>query len=182
MFLLVGAGGHGRTIADMIEISAYVDANRAEWLDRERIANDDEARARNGLSLALGVGCVSPETCRKRRLIGEEYSLAGFPAPALIHSAAIVSPAAKIGDGSQVLPRAVVQPYATVGRFCLINSGAIIDHDCTIGDGTHIATGAILGGGVKVGKDCMIGMGAIVLPYSEIADGTLVKAATRYPR
>lgn len=182
MFLLVGAGGHGRTIADMIEIGAYVDPQQAWWTAAEHIPTDEAAMKRTDLALAIGIGSVSPESCWRRREIAESYIEAGFMAPALAHHAAVVSHNATVGDGSQVLPCAVVQPFAKIGRFCLINSGAIVDHDCTIGDGSHVSTGAVLGGGVTVGKDCMIGMGAVVLPYTVVPDGTLVKAQTRYPK
>ena len=85
-----------------------------------------------------------------------------------IHSSAIVSPSAAIGEGTVVMQGAIIQASANIGRHAIVNTGASIDHDCQIGDFAHISPGAVLSGNVQVGEGTHIGAGAVVIPNLKI--------------
>ena len=55
-----------------------------------------------------------------------------------IDQAAIVHPAAQIGEGTTIGPHATVGPHVRVGAHCKIGASAVIDGWTEIGDGTEI--------------------------------------------
>ena len=107
-----------------------------------------------------------------RKRISEQHR--GFGK--LVHSSAVVSGSAIIGEGTVIMAGAIVQANARIGKHCIINTGATVDHDCVIGDYVHIAPGAHLCGHVEVGEGSLIGVGVGIAPMCKIPPWTLVKA------
>lgn len=93
-----------------------------------------------------------------------------------IHPAAVVSPYAKIGEGSVVMANAVINPDAAIGRHCIINTAAVVEHDDRIGDFAHISVGAKLAGTVTVGSAAMVGIGAVVSNNLSVCGGCMIGA------
>ena len=96
-----------------------------------------------------------------------------FPHYCCEHS--VISPSARIGDGTIIMAGAVVQANARIGRFCIINTGATVDHDCVLEDFVHIAPGAHLCGGVHVGEGALVGVGVGIEPGVVIPKWSIVK-------
>lgn len=115
------------------------------------------SRGVTGIVFGFGEGAVRAERCARIREFG--YSL-----PILVHPSAVVSPSARLGDGTQVMARAVIQGDVVTGEGVLINTGAIVEHDCRLGAGVSVAPGAVLAGRVQVGAGTLVGAGAVVLP------------------
>src|SRR3569833_359415 len=59
--------------------------------------------------------------------------------PTLIHASAIVSLGTCIGEGTGVMPGAVIGPHTADGRFCILNTRCSIDHDGRKGDYSSMA-------------------------------------------
>lgn len=112
---------------------------------------------------------------RQRKKLAE--IIAHKPA-SLVHASAQLSRQARLGEGSVVLHRAIIQTHVNIGRYCIINSGAILEHDCRLNDFVHIAPGAILCGEVSIGAGSLIGAGAIVLPGISVGRGCIVGAGS----
>ena len=93
-----------------------------------------------------------------------------------IHSGAIVSPTAKIGEGTVVMAGAVIQAEAVIGKHCIINTCASVDHECILQPFVHIAPGAHLCGGVFVGEGGFVGTGVCLAPGFRVPEWTLIKA------
>ena len=96
--------------------------------------------------------------------------------PPLISNKAIVSKSAFIGEGTVIMPGAIIAANAKIGCFCIVNHGATVDHDCVIGDYVNIAPGAHLCGHVEVGEGSLVGVGVGIAPMCKIPAWTLVKA------
>ena len=93
-----------------------------------------------------------------------------------VHPSAVVSPHARIGEGSVVMPGAIINHSAQIGRHCIVNTGASIDHECQIGDFVHISPHATLCGNVSVGEGSWVGAGAVVIPGIKIGRWAVVGA------
>lgn len=156
---VIGQGGHGRVIRD---------SAAAAGLWSEIVFFDDKLDAAHTIAalrdkdteefdVAIGIGATEP-----RLRLANEFSALGFPLPAVIHPAAVISPSAQIGDGTVVMAGAVINTDCRIGRLCIINTGATVDHDCVLGDAVHIAPGAHLAGTVHVGDRSFLGTGAVV--------------------
>ena len=175
---IVGAGGHGRVVADALVVGGV---NAARLVPRD---------GRAGLALQ-GVAVTTPETgpdmagaafhvavgsaTIRSRLYASAVTAGALPLT-VVHPAAIVAFDAALGDGSFVAAGAVVAPLARTGVAAIINHGAVVDHDVVIGDFCHIAPNATLGGEVRIGDRVLIGSGAVVLPGVRIADDVTVGA------
>jgi sugar O-acyltransferase (sialic acid O-acetyltransferase NeuD family) len=189
-FVVLGAGGHGRVVADLIracggEVLGYVDADRAklgqvvddagrrvvageaEYLDR--IGGSALDPSLNGHATALAIG----DNYVRSRLLS---FLAAAELPALIHPSAVVSPAARLGRGTVVLAQVVVNARACIGDGVILNSGAIVEHDCVLGDAVHISPGAVVCGKVQIGKRTWIGAGATVIQGITVGADAVVGA------
>lgn len=76
-----------------------------------------------------------------------------------IHPAAIVSPKAKIGEGTKIWAFAQVRENAVIGKNCIIGNGVYIDQGVKVGDRVNIHNKALLYRNLVVEDDCFIGPG-----------------------
>jgi sugar O-acyltransferase (sialic acid O-acetyltransferase NeuD family) len=113
-----------------------------------------------------------------RREYLERFRKSGFKTPTLVHSSAVVSASANIGENSHILAGAVIAPMAELGEACIINTNASVDHECVLGAGVHIAPGATLCGCVRVGENTLIGAGSVVLPRVKIGANVVIGAGS----
>ena len=180
--VLVGFGGHGKSVADAVEsgneyrIYGYTDLhdNHNEY---RFLGTDDVLQElfTNGITRAfLCVGYLGKGILREK--LDDKLKALGFSFPVIIDPTAVISKKAKIGDGTFVGKGAVINAEATIGRHCIINTGAIVEHECKIDDFTHVAVGAILCGQVSVGKAALIGANATVIQCREVKEREIVPA------
>ena len=180
--LLLGAGGHGKAIADLLlaggsyDIAGFVDAApKASQVLGLPVLGDESrltALASQGITLAhAAVGHNAQRLAAASRL-----RAVGFALPSLIHPAALIGRGARIGDGAAILARAVIGPEAEIGPLALINTGAIVEHDCLVAEAAHIGPGVVLAGGVRIGAGALIGAGAAVRPGISIGAGAVIAA------
>lgn len=167
--VLVGAGGHSRSVIDVIEqdgryeIYGLVDVASnigSKVLGYEVIAGDEElpqlfSRCANAL---VTVGHIENNTLRVR--LYQTLKKIGYFLPVLVSPLAYVSKYAELGEGTVVMHHALVNTNAKVGRNCIINSKALVEHDVQVGDHCHISTASVLNGGVVVKENTFFGSNA----------------------
>ena len=169
----VGAGGHAKVVLELvqaqggIEVVGLVDADphmKGKEVLGAPVLGGDELLAQlfsDGVQHAfIGVGGVGDNT--PRRKVFELLKKHGYTVLSPIHPTAVVSPSAKIGEGTCLCAGSIVAAGATIGRDVIVNSGALVEHDCVVQDHVHVASGAILAGSVVVGEGSHIGAGATV--------------------
>jgi sugar O-acyltransferase (sialic acid O-acetyltransferase NeuD family) len=183
--LIVGAGGHGQVVADILE------AQRVAGDDVEVIGfvdDDPELAGQHRLgrpvlgslvriaqlghdALVLAVGDNPRRACldQELRRAGEQFAVARHPS-------ALIAADSSIDDGSMICARVFVGCCSRVGRGVILNTACTIDHHARIDDFVHVAPGVHLGGDVSIGSRSMIGIGAIVLPGVSIGCGAVVGA------
>ncbi len=194
--LIVGAGGHGRVVADIA-------ASDAGWTEIAFLDDGIPASQRSGAWPVIGAfkqlasltgefdACVAALGDARLRL---EHLLqakaAGFQIPTLVHPGAVVSRQARVAEGVVVCAGAVVNIGANIARGAIVNTGATVDHDCRLEEGVHVCPGAHLAGnvtigarswfgigavakqGIRIGSDVTVGAGAVCLV--DVADGAMV--------
>lgn len=183
--VLIGAGGHCKVIIDIIkstneyEIAGITDDNQkhANILDVPIIGDDSilEQLYKNGVNYAfICVGALN--NINLRNTIYRKLELIGFKLPVLIHKNSVVSEFARIGDGTCVLPGAIINAGSKVGKNCIINSGCVIEHDCTIGDNSHISPNVSLAGGVNIGCNTHVGIGSSIIQNINLGNNVTIGA------
>jgi len=180
--LILGAGGHGKVIADTAEACAAW--RQIAFLDDRHAALDGTMRwpVLAGIQEAqrfvseYADAIVAVGDCEMRLAWLDMLAAQGFCLPPLIHPAAWVSPGASLQDGCVVMANATVQTDTELGRGCIVNTAANIDHDCKLGDGVHVCPGASLGGDVNVGGGSWLGIGCSVIQGIRIGEHVKVAA------
>ena len=167
---LYGASGHGKVINDIAEsrgdsVEGFVDdnPNLTQYCGKKVYHQAD------GLSpmiVSIGINITRKKVVEKLNCV---FSKA-------IHPTAIVSPSAKIGEGTVVMPGAIINADVVIGNHCIINTGASVDHECVVGDYCHIAPHASLCGQVHVGDGTLIGVGASIIPCVSIGSWCTIGA------
>ncbi len=142
--VIVGAGGYGRTVADIARQSNRY--SEILFLDDNSTAEDVVGRCSEYTNFIASDTEIYPAFGDNEGRLQwvKKIEVASGIVPTLIHETAYVSPEASIDNGTVVLPKAVINTGVSVKRGCIINCGAIIDHGCVIEEGAHICLGVII--------------------------------------
>ena len=183
--LLIGAGGHCKSVLDCVLSSGAYDAigiindQRISILGVPVVGSDGDLTSlfKNGWTDAfITVGSVG-NTATRRRLY-EMIKKIGFTIPSVIDNTATIAKCTQISEGSFVGKKAVVNTGASLGCCSIINTGAIVEHDCVVGDFSHVSPGTVLCGQVRIGHDTHIGAGAVVRQLISIGNNVLIGAGS----
>ncbi len=205
--IIYGAGGHGRSLAALIQkkgnfnLIGFIDDGRAEGEEvlglpflggREKLAE----LAKEGVRLAVnGVGGIG--NLKSRLDVYNLLAQFGFHCPTVIHPTACIEDSAVLREGCQVLPLAYIGTQVEAGYGCIINTGAIVSHNCQLADYVNLSPGATLAGGVSIGEGSLVGMRATInlnvrigrraligngaTVKTDVPDGGVVPAGTIWP-
>lgn len=166
--IIVGAGGHGRSVAEAVisnavsefELIGFLDDS---WPNNRFIWNfpilgdtsDLRAYIRYADKAIVAIG-----NNKLRAELQERLIKVGFSLVTIKHSRAVVSPSALIGVGSAVMAGAVIGTEANLGMGVIVNSGAVIDHHCNVGDYGHLGVGVAMAGGSRLGRGAWLQAGS----------------------
>ena len=176
--LIIGAGGHGRVVADIAALCGY----------KEIFFLDDNFNDQNVNSNIIGksaefekylcshsfVVAVGNNNVRKK--IQKMILQRGGHVVSLIHPSAVIGSHVNIGVGTVVMANAVINTGTDIGDGVIINTCSSVDHDCKIGDFSHISVGAHVAGTVNIGDVTMIGAGATVINNVNICADCMIGA------
>lgn len=178
--IIWGAGGHAVSVANVAlsvghEIKNFVDKNKKgnTLLGIPIIGDLSEIEDPFKYSYGIAVGDNSIRERIHRALLKD---FKGLDFPVLVHQTATISFFSNVGEGTVVMPHAVIGPNSTVGKFCLINTRASVDHDCLVQDFASLAPAAVTGGAVSIGKRSAISIGATVKHGVQIGDDSVLGA------
>ncbi|PHV70149.1 pilin glycosylation protein [Sporanaerobium hydrogeniformans] len=179
--LIVGAGGHGKVVLEMAQAMGGYDA--ICFIDDQlvgekvlghqvvgKIADCKELQQSfQEAIVAIGDNALRLELTKKLLVMG-------YKMPPIIHPKAIISRSAQIGEGTVVMPLAVVNAEVTINQAVIVNTGVIVEHDCRVEAGVHLSPRSSLGGTVYIGEKSWIGMGASVIHTIHIGSNVIVGA------
>lgn len=181
--LIIGAGGHGRVVLDIIRAGkkyspvGFLDADAS--LAGTKIANVPVLGAVNLLPRLAGrarAAVVAIGDSRIRRGYARLVEDVGLELLTVIHPSASVSPAASIGRNVVIAAGACVSVDAKIGDGVIVNTNAVVDHECEIGPETHICPGALLAGRVRMGSGVFVGLGAKIIQCIAVGDDAVIGA------
>jgi sugar O-acyltransferase (sialic acid O-acetyltransferase NeuD family) len=177
--LVIGAGGHGQVVAEILRASSRSDRG----LEFAGFLDDNRCGDRNVLGPLSAVHDVPHDAVvvavgdnQMRARISTRLAAAGERVVTVRHASAIVSSGIEAGDGSMFCAGAIACTAAAIGRGVILNTACSVDHHCHVGDYVHIAPGVRIGGEVTIGDRVLVGIGAVVLPRVTIGHDAVVGA------
>jgi len=186
--LLIGGGGHCRSVIDSIDTSIYGDIVIIDLPEKvgQVISNIKIVGTDNELQDLFLCGYTNASITisnlasqRKRVEIYKKLKSFGYTFPTIIDATAIVSDTnTVIEEGVFIGKGVIINTSVHIGAFSIINSGAVIDHDVKVGRFSHIAPGAILSGYVMVGDYSHVGTGSSVIQSVSIGNRTIIGAGS----
>jgi sugar O-acyltransferase (sialic acid O-acetyltransferase NeuD family) len=186
--VIIGAGGHGRQLRDVIEAAdRSSDAPRRVlgFLDDGQV--DEELLARRGdrllgptslirdldVDVSVAVAVAAPPI---RRRLGTAVLEAGRQLESAVHPRAVIASLVEHGPGFMLSAGAIVDTNVRCGRLCHVNFHASVGHDARLGDHVTVLPGARIGGSVTIGDDVLIATNSVIFPGVTIGDRTRVGA------
>ncbi|OOG50603.1 NeuD/PglB/VioB family sugar acetyltransferase [Polaromonas sp. C04] len=166
--LIVGAGGHGRSVAEAVlaagqyRLVGFVDdaapGLRQVWEWPVFGTTVNLARYRQQADAAI----VAVGNNRLREELYTRLDAAGFELATTIHPKAVVSPRAVIGAGSAIMAGAIVGTEAQLRAGVIVNCGAVVDHHCRVEDFGHLGVNAGMAGGSVLGRGAWMQAGSVL--------------------
>ena len=181
--IIVGAGGFGRELCQLISasgwtVAGFVDA--ADLADTASLARpllgDDAALPQ--LRRQCGNAFIAVGDLERRRRICARLEELDFTLPVFVHPSAYAADTALLAQGVIVYPNASLLHRVSLGRCVLVNANASIGHDTVCGDFTTINPNSAISGNVTIGSEVLIGAGATIIERLKIADHAVVGAGS----
>lgn len=181
--ILIGDSGHGKVIADIVRsngdkvVAKLDDKYNGNFIENSCFYGSvskvneliEEHQAK--VIISIGSNSIRKKVVERLTLSKEQYATS-------IHKQAIISPSAKVGSGTVIMPGAIVNAEAQIGEHSIINSNSVIEHECVIGHFSHISPGSIMTGGVELCEGVHIGAGATVIPLKKVGQWSVVGAGS----
>jgi UDP-perosamine 4-acetyltransferase len=182
--LIVGAGGHGRVVLDILRAGkkykpvGFIDADAS--LIGTSIHGVKVLGGTNQLTKLrqkkLRHAIVAIGENRARQRYAQMLRDNGFDLINAIHPAASVARTAKLGENIVVAAGAVICTDTTISDSVIVNTNAVVDHECFVGEASHICPGALLAGRVRIGEQCFVGLGAKIIQCLNVGNGATIGA------
>lgn len=177
---IVGAGGHGRSVAEAIQLGndykiiGFFDdiwPKKTELWGVPIYNNTKQLALYRDLAdwvvVAIGNNKIRHELMCK-------LSADGFKLATIVHPAAMVSPSAILGSGCVVMAGAIIGTESTLGTGVIINAGANVDHHCYVNNYGHLGVNACMAGGSILGEEAWLQAGAAIGYGVQVPAGKVV--------
>lgn len=180
--MILGAGGHGRTLYELARLLGYqdiifLDDNVSPIIETNKLIigkiSELKLHVNDASHIAIGIG-----NNKVREQLYQQLISLGIDPVTLIHPLAFVSPSATIADGSVVLAGAVVGANAKLGVGTIVNSHSTVDHDSILGDFAHLGVGVHLAGSTIIGKSAFLQAGTVGGYNTKVDDYSVCSAGT----
>lgn len=165
--VIIGYSGHAFVVLEVLLANDYKLIGYCEQSNKFNnafqipyLGKEDEIKViefLRGYSVFIGIGDNIIRAKIFKKMLFENILC-----PNVVHNSAYVSPKAKLGPGTIVMPGAVINSFAEIGCAVICNSSSIIEHESKVGDYSHIAPGAVLAGNVIVGEYSFVGANSVI--------------------
>lgn len=177
---LIGAGGHARTLINILELNQYeimgvYDDHYSEEMQGELV---------EGYPLIGGLDAIAEDqhliiakgNCLQLKTLSEQFK-AQLLSGNLIHPKAVIELSNEsIGIANQISALCYAAKSSIIGNHNLIYSQSTLEHEVVIGDYNVITVNVTICGRVRIGSQCYFGASSTVLPKISICDGVTIGA------
>lgn len=183
--LILGAGGHGRVVLDILlqaascTVAGFLDNNgdiHGRRIDGVPVLGAIHDLRRIATRTAAAAVIVAIGDNGTRRGLAREVEAAGLELASAIHPSAAIARNASLGRNVVAAAGVVVCAHCQIGASAILNTGCIIDHQTMIGEGVHVCPGVRIAGRAKVEAGAFIGIGATIVPRITIGYEAIVGA------
>ncbi|MCC6422586.1 MAG: acetyltransferase [Phycisphaerales bacterium] len=182
--LIIGAGGHGRVVLDILRAAGqytpvgFIDSDPTlagtQVMDLDVLGDINLLPKLRKQNISRAIVAIGDN---RNRLTQAQFLLEhGFELINAIHPTSRLCSGVQIGRNVVIAAGAIVCTQSTLADSTIINTGAIVDHECRIEAGSHIAPGAILAGRVRVEQGAFVGIGARIIQNLTIGSFAIVGA------
>jgi sugar O-acyltransferase (sialic acid O-acetyltransferase NeuD family) len=119
---------------------------------------------------------------RSRELMFERLKAMGYSVEAYVHPDARVYTDHPVGEGSVVLPGAVIEPHARVGRNAMLWSNVTLAHHSSVGDHCWVAAGAVVSGQAEIRHNTFLGVNSTVVNAVTVGEFNIIGAGALISR
>ncbi|WP_164668017.1 acetyltransferase [Virgibacillus doumboii] len=182
--IIIGNGGHAKVLVDILQqqsreiIGFTAPSEEKNENGLLYIGNDKSILQYSPEKIELVNALGSTSNTEHRKKIYEYFKAKFYSFSKVVHPKAINAENNNLGEGTQIMAGAIIQPFVKIADNSIVNTSVSIDHDCSIGKHCHIAPGTILSGGVTVGNSTHIGVGATITQNVKIGSNVLIGAAS----
>lgn len=181
--LIVGAGGHGRSVAEAalasgtFTLSGFLDDQTTNVWEFPVLGRTQDAAAWRTVADAAIVA-IGNNVLRQQ--LQQQLIVAGFKLATVIHPRAVVSPSANLGMGCAVMAGAIIGTEAKLGMGVIVNSGAVVDHHCVVEDYGHLGVAAAMAGGTKLGAGAWMQAGSALGYGVKVPSGAILPPGSTF--
>lgn len=178
--LIIGAGGHGRSIA---EAALAGDTWRPIGFVDDSVTHSSLGLPVLGPMSRLAeyravaeCAIVAIGNNRVRETLHLQLRALEFRPATTVHRSAVVSPTARFCEGCAIMAGAIVGTEAVLGEGVIINCGAVVDHHCHVDDYGHLGTNACMAGGSRLGHGAWMQAGSALGYAVHLPAGSILAA------
>lgn len=183
--MVVGAGGHGRELLDVVEA---INAVNPTWRVLGMLDDGDPPRNRLRRRRAVLLGglghlidldadyVIGVGDSEARARVDDAASATGHRAAVLVHPSATVGADVSLAPGVVLAAGVRVTTNVRLGRHTHLNVNAVVSHDGRLADYVTLSPGALVNGEAVLEQHVLLGTAAVVTPGRRIGARTWVGA------
>ncbi|MCU0428596.1 MAG: acetyltransferase [Cytophagaceae bacterium] len=173
--VIVGAGGHSKSVADTFLQSepkssvVFVDitASPGKKILGHPVINETKDHIEGRVIIAIGDN-------KTRKRVFDKYAKFGFTN--VVSNSSHIGINAKLGHGNFIANFTLIGPDSVIGDNNIVNNGAIIEHEAVVGSHCHFAPCAVVSGQCKVGDNVFMGVGSKLINNISVCSNVVIGA------
>ena len=184
--VIIGAGGHGKVVLDILRAANNSKIRPVGFLDADPslvgtrindltvlgpIHHISKLRQQKVTGAIVAIGDNRARLSYAKHLLAEGVELINA-----IHPRASVSATARIGRNVVICAGAIVCTDAQIADSVILNTACVVDHECEVGQAAHICPTAALAGRVRIGAGAFIGLGAKIIQCRAVGEHATIGA------
>jgi sugar O-acyltransferase (sialic acid O-acetyltransferase NeuD family) len=119
---------------------------------------------------------------RGRESMFDRLKALGYNIETYIHPDAKIYTSMPIGEGSVVLPSAILEPFVSLGANTMVWSNVTLAHHSRVGDHCWVAAGSVVSGKASVMRNCFLGVNCTLVNAITVNEFNIVGAGALISR